>query len=209
MTLPMALTLSRLVLAPVVLGVWLLAVVPMRAAGTGPVAALAVVLACTLAIEASDILDGHLARRWGQVSDAGKFLDPLADNVSRTTVFLCFLAAGYMPVWMVALIFYREALISGLRIAGASQRLIIAARWSGKAKAILQGIVINVLVFLDLLRAAGSYPELLPEFGPLAWWAMALVTAVTVLSAADYLLGNRPVLAALVGRLSQAKPPGS
>lgn len=206
----MALTLSRLALAPVVLAVWLLEVAPApRGAGAGPVAALAVVLCCTLAIEASDILDGHLARRWNQVSDAGKFLDPLADNVSRTTVFLCFLAAGYMPVWMVALIFYREALISGLRIAGASQRLIIAARWSGKIKAILQGIVINVLVFLDLLRAAGSYPAALPGFASAAWWAMAFVTAVTVLSAFDYVYANRAVLAMVWGRGPGQQPPGS
>jgi CDP-diacylglycerol--glycerol-3-phosphate 3-phosphatidyltransferase len=201
MTFPMALTLSRLVLAPIVLAVWLVAVVPVPAGGWpaagGPVGALSAVLVCTLAIEFTDIFDGHLARRWGQVSDAGKFLDPLADSVSRSTVFLCFLAAGYAPVWMVALVFYRESLISGLRIAGAAQNLIIAARWSGKSKAILQGIVINVLVFLDLLRAAGGYPSALPAFEPVAWWSMALVTTVTVVSAFDYLSANRKVLARL------------
>lgn len=205
MTLPMALTLSRFAVAPAVLVLYeaaLLPRLPETAAGHGDGGLVAwhlVLLACTLWIEASDLLDGWLARRWRQVSDAGKFLDPLADSVSRSTLFLCFLRAGYVPLWMVALVFWRDAVIGGLRIAGAAQQAIIAARWSGKTKAVVQGIVINVLVAADACRAAGAYPPLafLPDFAHLATGAMGLVTGVTVLSSVDYFVGHRAVLGRL------------
>ena len=202
MTLPMALTLSRFGVAPAVLVLYevvFLPHLPETAAGRGDRGLVAwhlVLLACTLWIEASDLLDGWLARRWGQVTDAGKFLDPLADSVSRSTLFLCFLRAGYVPLWMVALIFWRDAVIGGLRIAGAAQQAIIAARWSGKSKAVIQGIVINVLVAADGCRAAGAYPPLgfLPDFSDLAVGGMGIVTGVTVLSSLDYFVSHRAVL---------------
>lgn len=195
----MVLTLSRLVMAPAILAIYQWGLLPHLTDGqwvTGqePLGLFIVVLVLTVLIEVTDVLDGHLARRWKQVSDAGKFLDPLADSISRSTVFLCFLMAGYVPLWMVALIFYRESTISGLRIAGASQNVIIAARWSGKSKAILQAIFINLTIAADLVRASGVE---LPWFLGAVWWGMALVTAVTVLSLVDYFRGNGQVIARL------------
>ncbi len=199
MTLPMALTLSRLVMAPAILALYQWGLLPHLeaggwVAGHEPVVLCSVVLVLTLLIEVTDVLDGYLARRWKQVSDAGKFLDPLADSISRSTVFLCFLMAGYVPLWMVALIFYRESTISGLRIAGAAQNVIIAARWSGKSKAVLQGFFINVTIGADLARACGAS---FPWFEQWTFWGMAGVTAVTVLSLVDYFRGNGQVIAKL------------
>jgi len=199
MNVPMLLTLSRLVMAPAILVLYQWGLLPhlrdgQWIAGEEPIALYAIVLVLTVLIEVTDVLDGHLARKWKQVSDAGKFLDPLADSISRSTVFLCFMMAGYVPLWMVALVFYRESTISGLRIAGASQNVIIAARWSGKSKAILQAVFINVTIGADMLRTTGVE---LPWFADLAYWGMALVTAVTVLSLVDYFRGNGQVIARL------------
>jgi CDP-diacylglycerol--glycerol-3-phosphate 3-phosphatidyltransferase len=199
MTLPMALTLSRLVMAPAILALYQWGLLPHLKSGDWivgrePAALCILVLVLTLLIEVTDVLDGYLARRWKQVSDAGKFLDPLADSISRSTVFLCFLMAGYVPLWMVALIFYRESTISGLRIAGAAQNVIIAARWSGKSKAILQGFFINITIGADLARACGAKVAWFEQW---TFWGMAGVTAVTVLSLVDYFRGNGQVIAKL------------
>ncbi|MHC5020120.1 MAG: CDP-diacylglycerol--glycerol-3-phosphate 3-phosphatidyltransferase [Planctomycetota bacterium] len=207
MTFPMLLTLSRLVMAPTILVLYQWGLLPHLqdgewVNGREPVLVYAIVFVLTVLIEVTDVLDGHLARKWKQVSDAGKFLDPLADSISRSTVFLCFLQAGYVPLWMVALVFYRESTISGLRIAGASQNVIIAARWSGKTKAILQAVFINVTILADMLRTTGVTVD---WFADLAYWGMGLVTAVTVLSLVDYFRGNGQVIARLFA--SPAEPP--
>ena len=211
MNVPMVLTLSRLVMAPAVLVLFQWGLLPHLNVQTGlwnpgeePLALYVVVLVLTVLIEVTDVLDGHLARKWGQVSDAGKFLDPLADSISRSTVFLCFLQAGYVPLWMVALVFYRESTISGLRIAGASQNVIIAARWSGKTKAILQALFINVTILVDMLRTTGVE---IRWFTDLAYWGMGVVTAVTVLSLVDYFRGNGQVIARLFATADPPKPP--
>ncbi|MCI0341009.1 MAG: CDP-diacylglycerol--glycerol-3-phosphate 3-phosphatidyltransferase [Planctomycetales bacterium] len=195
MNTPLLLTASRIVLAPVFLVVFFLPTWTGHAEDASwLVPARALALALALSFEVTDVLDGRLARRWRQVTELGKYLDPLADSISRFTVFLCFLAAGYVPVWMVALIFYRDTIIAGLRIAGASQNVIIAARTWGKAKAVLQGIVILVVLAADLADAAGAWPGTFPAVPHLATWLMGLVTAVTVLSSVDYFRGHGQVI---------------
>ena len=82
----------------------------------------------------SDFLDGYIARHYNQVSDFGKFLDPLADKLLVTAAFIIFVEWGRMPAWAVVLVVAREFAISGLRMVAANNGTVIAAAWSGKIK---------------------------------------------------------------------------
>ena len=147
-----------------------------------------------IVFELTDLLDGFLARRYKQVTAFGKILDPFADSISRFTVFLCFLVAGWAHVGMIMVIFYRDCLVQFLRVHAASSNIIVAARLSGKVKAIVQGTVIIVVM---LLHFTDSVWHFLPKTMPIniiAWWGMMIVTIVTFLSAVDYVLGNLEVL---------------
>ena len=178
MLIPNSLTIGRAVLGPV-----FLAVFPVRSPLTD-----ALCLAMAIAIEVSDVLDGHLARKRGTVSRLGKVLDPFADSVARFSVFLAFYAAGVCPLWVVAVLFYRDSLVLNLRMFAAVGNLVVSARPSGKLKAVVQGTCI--IVVLALLVAQNWLPGLLPiAAADVAWWAMLLVGVVTGASGVDYTIG--------------------
>ena len=91
-------------------------------------------LAVFIAASLTDFVDGQIARRCNQVSDFGKFLDPLADKLLVTAAFIIFVEWGRMPAWAVVLVVAREFAISGLRMVAANNGTVIAAAWSGKIK---------------------------------------------------------------------------
>jgi CDP-diacylglycerol--glycerol-3-phosphate 3-phosphatidyltransferase len=138
-------------------------------------------------IELTDLLDGIVARKRGEVTDFGKIADPLADSVSRFTIFICFLAAGYAPVWMIAIFFYRDIVVSYMRILASMNGVVLAARRSGKFKAMAQGPSILIILVLDIVR------EIYPVwwFDRFTYWLLAFVTLVTLISMVDYVMGNR------------------
>ena len=82
----------------------------------------------------TDFVDGYIARHYNQVSDFGKFLDPLADKLLVTAAMLVFVQWGRMPSWMVMIVLTREFAVSGLRMVAASGGKVLAAGWSGKVK---------------------------------------------------------------------------
>lgn len=143
-----------------------------------------VALALVVAFEITDLIDGLLARRWGQVTDLGKVLDPFADCISRFSVFLCFMLAGYAHIFMVALIFYRDIIVANIRIAAAMRGQVIQARTSGKIKAVAQGVVI-----LMIMASINFFGRENGRLLNLSLWAMGVLTAVTVWSGVDYVLG--------------------
>lgn len=192
------LTLSRIALAPVFVWAFLQGHVDGRAPWAQWTA-----LAVAISFELTDAFDGWVARARNEVSDFGKILDPLADGISRFTVFLCFLVAGYADVWSLAIVFWRDSIVSTLRVLGAGQNVVVAARTWGKAKAVVQAVaILSILVF-----------GLVPVFPPggiggwflwsvqdadhhrqVAQWIMRGVAGVTAVSLVDYLRGNREVL---------------
>ena len=93
-------------------------------------AALAVFVVASI----SDFVDGYIARHYNQVTDFGKFLDPLADKLLVTACMMIFVGWGRMPSWVVFIVIAREFAISGLRMVAASNGTVIAAGWSGKIK---------------------------------------------------------------------------
>ena len=145
-------------------------------------------LAIVLISEGSDLLDGYLARSRGEVTSFGKIFDPMADSISRLTVFFCYLASQMVPPWMVATILYRDILVSTLRTLAAYQGVIISARKSGKFKAVVQGTSIVTIQTLLLLHAD---PVVISTYVRSLMMVVAIVTAC---SALDYVWGNRKVL---------------
>ena len=172
MNLPNALTASRLAAIPVLL---VLLAVPFP--WHDQIAAGVFLLA-----SATDTLDGNLARRTGQVTELGKFLDPLADKLFVLSVLIALVQQAVLPAWVVVVIFSRELLITVLRSLRAD-RGVVAATPFGKTKTVLQVLAVLLLILLQ------PYPVLqLPA-------ALAVLAALvfTVASGIDYLWRFRRV----------------
>jgi CDP-diacylglycerol--glycerol-3-phosphate 3-phosphatidyltransferase len=125
----------------------------------------------------TDTLDGELARRRKQITELGKFLDPLADKLLVITVLVILVSSSVIPAWVVVVIFAREFLITGLRSIAASQGVVIGSTPWGKSKTLTQNIMIGLLILqrpFDWLHAV-------------AIASVGLALTATVLSGLDYL----------------------
>ena len=91
-------------------------------------------LAIFIAASLTDTLDGYIARHYNQVTDFGKFMDPLADKCLVVAAMLWFVEIGQMPGWALLVVIIREFSVSGLRMVAADKGRVIAAGWSGKVK---------------------------------------------------------------------------
>ncbi len=130
MTLPNKITLGRLVLTPLFFFAFFY-----TASRNYPMVWMIFLWGVVLISEVSDILDGHIARKRGLVSDIGKVMDPFADVISRVTYFVCYTWVGLMPLWCLMLILWREFSIMFIRIISAKEGVALAAQWGGKIKA--------------------------------------------------------------------------
>ncbi|MDR0876098.1 MAG: CDP-diacylglycerol--glycerol-3-phosphate 3-phosphatidyltransferase [Clostridiales Family XIII bacterium] len=148
MNLPNFLTILRMALVPVFIVFYYLG-----QGGSRLMAALA--LAVFVIAAATDAIDGHIARSRNMITNFGKLMDPLADKVLTTAAFICFVAFGVIPAWVVIVIIAREFLITGLRSVAADQGVVIAAGLSGKIKTVLQMLCV-ALILLD--TAIGNGP---------------------------------------------------
>jgi CDP-diacylglycerol---glycerol-3-phosphate 3-phosphatidyltransferase len=157
-----------------------------------------ILLLIAISMEFSDFMDGYIARKYNQVTDFGKLVDPFADSVSRFTIFLCFVYAGWAHLWMVALIFWRDALVANLRIFAASKNIIISARTSGKVKAVFQGTASITILLLNIVDYFYTpLPIIGIQLADVSTFLMLIVTIVTLWSAVDYVLGSRKILKTL------------
>ena len=106
---------------------------------------------CFIVAASSDLLDGYLARRGGDVTRIGKLLDPLADKLLITTALVMLMAAGRLQGLadgiMVVVIIGRELAVTGLRGIASSHGQVVAANWKGKLKAVTQNVAVGALLF--------------------------------------------------------------
>jgi len=147
-----------------------------------------------VAFMVTDFLDGYLARKWGEVSTLGKYLDPFSDKISNMTVFLCFLASGYASVWMVALIYFREASVETLRTLAAGEGMTMHARRSGKWKTAIQGTGILIILVGALDPLFAIIPNWVEIWEYLPYSVMGIITFITIASGIDYFASSRDVL---------------
>lgn len=138
-----------------------------------------------IVISATDAIDGYLARSRDEVTDFGKFLDPLADKILVCAALLGLVELQVLPSWIALIILAREFIISGLRMLAAAQGMVIAASWYGKVKTVTQIIAIVAFIIKDTVFFA-SYGKLALVFGGFAWFAMLVAVVMTLVSMVDY-----------------------
>jgi CDP-diacylglycerol--glycerol-3-phosphate 3-phosphatidyltransferase len=127
----------------------------------------------------SDMADGYIARHYNQITNFGKFMDPLADKMLVLAAMCFFIENGQMPGWAVAVVLFREFAVSGLRLIAVEQNRVIAAAWSGKIKTAVTMICLAVMMVL-------STPVL-------NWICTILILLTTVYSGVEYFMKNKDV----------------
>jgi CDP-diacylglycerol--glycerol-3-phosphate 3-phosphatidyltransferase len=139
--------------------------------------------------ECSDVLDGMLARRRNEVTDLGKVLDPMADSVTHISLFLTF-TQGFvaLPLILVFVFLYRDLFVSTLRTLCALRGVALAARVSGKVKAIFQAVVI-FFILLAMIPYTMGYISL-GLFQQMSFYAGLAAALYTLVSIADYIYAN-------------------
>ena len=125
----------------------------------------------------TDYIDGYIARKYNQVSDFGKFLDPLADKLLTIAAMTMFCQWGSFPAWALMIVLTREFAVTGLRLVAVGKGKVIAAGWSGKIK------TASTMLGLCFMMAFVT-----------AFWLHALVMVVivvtTVYSGVEYFVQN-------------------
>ena len=127
----------------------------------------------------TDIADGYIARSRGQVTDFGKFTDPLADKILVVSAMLWFVEKGDMPAWAALIVIIREFGITALRLIAAGNGRVIAAGVSGKVKTVVTMICLSAM------------------FLPLQQWliyvCIGAIIVTTLISGVEYFVKNKDV----------------
>ena len=130
----------------------------------------------------SDFVDGKIARKYNQITDFGKFMDPLADKMLVLAAMCYFVEVGLIPGWVVAVVLLREFGVYGLRLLAVEQGIVIAAAWSGKIKTGVTMVALGVLI----LAGQPWFPA--PEVIAVVCWLLILIT--TLYSGIEYFAKN-------------------
>ncbi len=145
----------------------------------------------------TDHLDGMLARKHNQITDFGKFMDPLADKILVISALVCFVSLGLCDVWLVLLIIAREFMVTSIRLVAAGKGSVIAANNWGKAKTVSQIIAICVILLLQYIGELGGLGLVgfVTEKMAVLFWGigevfLAIATFFAVLSGLIYLKQN-------------------
>lgn len=170
MTMASKITLIRVVLIPALLitlylskgnaGIWML-----------------ISLGIFILASLTDYVDGQIARKYNQISDFGKFLDPLADKLLTIAVMTMFCEWGRFPAWALMLVLTREFAVTGLRLIAVGKGNVIAAGWSGKVK------TASTMVGLCALMV-------FPQNLFLGWFVIAVIEVTTIYSGVEYFIQN-------------------
>ncbi len=125
----------------------------------------------------TDYIDGQIARKCNQVSDFGKFLDPLADKLLTIAVMTMFCEWGRFPAWALMIVLTREFAVTGLRLVAVGKGTVIAAGWSGKVKTASTMVGLCVLMVF-------------PQSSFLIGLVTAVIILTTVYSGVEYFVQN-------------------
>jgi len=134
-------------------------------------------LAVFIVASLTDYVDGQIARKCNQVSDFGKFLDPLADKLLTIAAMVMFCEWGMMPAWALMIVLTREFAVTGLRLVAVGKGKVIAAGWSGKIKT--ASTMVGLCVWMAF-----------PHIVLLGWLITAVIVITTVYSGVEYFIQN-------------------
>ena len=152
----------------------------------------------------TDHLDGKLARKNNQVTDLGKFLDPIADKLLVNTMLIFLVApsifANYaqgqvalIPVWCVIIMVARDTVVDAMRFIAAQKNVVIAANIFGKLKTVLQMVAISAVLLNDF-PFHYMYPDNYNPYLSVTAFLVYAATLVSFLSGVIYVYHNRKVL---------------
>jgi len=127
----------------------------------------------------TDFVDGYIARHYNQISNFGKFMDPLADKMLVLAAMCFFVENGQMAGWAVAVVLFREFTVSGMRLLAVEQGQVIAAAWSGKVKTFATMICLIVMLVIN-----NNVVNII---------STVVIVATTVYSGVEYFYVNRAV----------------
>lgn len=170
MTLASKITLLRVAFIPVYM-------VLMYLSGGQPGLWMWLALAVFILASITDYIDGQIARKCNQVSDFGKFLDPLADKLLTIAAMVMFCEWCVFPAWALMLVLTREFAVTGLRLVAVGKGKVIAAGWSGKVKTASSMIGLCVLMAF-------------PTVELLAGIVLGVIVVTTVYSGVEYFIQN-------------------
>ena len=190
LNLPNILTISRIVITPIFLFVILMESLPHR-----------FLLACIIFSIGSitDAVDGHLARKNNQITNFGKFLDPIADKILTTSALLAFMSMGLCNIWIVMLVLTREFAIASVRMIAASNGVVIPANVWGKIKTVTQ-MVFTILIMLlgEAYYIVESTDTILfsklPDLSLVSNGLLWITAIFTIISGAVYLIDSRKII---------------
>lgn len=147
--------------------------------------------------ELSDAFDGYIARKYNEVTDLGKILDPMADSIYRLSVFLTFtLPPIELPMILIFAILYRDSVISTLRTICALRGFALAARPSGKLKAVVQAISAFLIILLLIPYSLGQISK--ETLHLISTIIVSGASLYTLFSGFDYIYANRQYVLKLV-----------
>jgi len=139
-----------------------------------------IALCVFIAASLTDILDGYFAKKRNEVSAFGKLMDPIADKMLTLAAFLAFVEMKIVPAWIVAIIIFREFLITGLRIIALKNGKTIESGRTGKQKTFFQIVVIYAILIFIIFNVQYKFQNII-------FFMMLVVTSLTLISGAIYL----------------------
>lgn len=139
-----------------------------------------VALAIFILASITDFVDGYIARHCNQVTDFGKFMDPLADKLLVMAAMLWFVETGRFPAWALLIVIAREFAVTALRLIAVERGRVIAAAWSGKIKtaSTMAGICVMFVFPNPVVDTV----------------VMAVIVLTTLYSGVEYFIKNRDVM---------------
>ena len=187
---PNVLTIARIFITPIFLAVILMDTLPHK-----------FLIACIIFSIGSitDAIDGHLARKNNQITNFGKFLDPIADKILTTSALLAFMSMGLCNIWIVMLVLTREFAIASVRMIAAAGGVVIPANIWGKIKTVSQ------MVFTILIMLLGETWEIvsntnavlfakLPDLSLISNGLLWITAILTVISGVIYLNDSKKII---------------
>ncbi len=187
MILPNQLTVARIVLTPVFIYLFLSNDITLNL-----ISVFVFVLAAI-----TDWYDGWLARKFNYITEWGKFLDPLADKILTSTAFIGFVIIDWLPLWMVIVIIIRDFLTTGFRIIAELKKWDFATSYIAKIKTFAQMAFLYFLVFVYFLeKVQNRFPQIssvvdVLDNADFRWWAMFVITLLTIYTLFDYYRFNK------------------
>ena len=187
---PNVLTIARIFITPIFLAVILMDTLPHK-----------FLIACVIFSIGSitDAVDGHLARKNNQITNFGKFLDPIADKILTTSALLAFMSMGLCNIWIVMLVLTREFAIASVRMIAAAGGVVIPANIWGKIKTVSQ-MVFTILIMLlgETWEIISNTNEVLfaklPDLSLISNGLLWITAILTVISGIIYLNDSKKII---------------